>query len=166
MALWICSGVHGCGETYSLHLTSCPRCHNTDFHRDGPMPKISKHGGATDKTLPQPETAGATQAAAPTSKPTRRVVAEHGPELIDMPPGATVHPVTPQAEEGGESSSPGSSSSASTETPPTLSEPSEQHPPKRARMTASRSGKGRTESGSARSTAGEKTAAPSTDKGA
>lgn len=56
MALWVCAGEGGCGTKYAVGLSRCPRCHNTEFHEDGdPMAKITRHGGASDKTLPEPE---------------------------------------------------------------------------------------------------------------
>lgn len=59
MALWVCGGEGGCGTKYAVGLSRCPRCHNTEFFEDGdPMAKISRHGGASDDTLPvaEPET--------------------------------------------------------------------------------------------------------------
>lgn len=55
MALWVCEG---CTTKYAVGLVRCPRCHSTDFHEDGTMPKISKAAGATngvDEPAPEPE---------------------------------------------------------------------------------------------------------------
>lgn len=52
MALWVCGGESGCGTKYAVGLFRCPRCHSTKFHEEGSMPKITRHGGPTDKTLP------------------------------------------------------------------------------------------------------------------
>lgn len=173
MALWVCGGKAGCGTKYAVGLFRCPRCHNTEFFEDGdPMAKISRHGGASDKTLPTD--AAAEPASTPTAEAdhtepepldvTEHVRGEPGPELVDMPDGGAMAP--PAAEEGGEEPSPGSSSSASTEPQPTNSEPNVKPRRKPARKTASPSGRDRTESSSAPSTAGEKTDASSaTDSG-
>lgn len=157
MTLWVCAGSEGCGTKYAVGLFRCPRCHNTEFFEDGdPMAKITRHGGASDKTLP------VTEQPADKAEPEHvEFLGEPGPELVDLPVGAQVYPTSPDSE-GGEESSPGSSSSASTEKPQTNSEPSSKPRPKRARKTASRSGQGLTESGSASSTDGEKTDESST----
>ncbi|UJV42084.1 hypothetical protein CVT30_21520 [Streptomyces sp. AMCC400023] len=164
MALWVCGGEAGCGTKYAVGLFRCPRCHNTAFYEDGdPMAKITRHGGASDKTLPVAEDAAAAEpesAPAAADQPEAEAPefqGEHGPELVDLPHGAAVFPPAADEEEGGEESSPGSSSSASTETQPTNSEPSSKTRPKRARKTASPSAKAPTESDSAPTTAGEKT---------
>lgn len=63
MALWICDT---CTTAYAVGLFRCPRCHGTDFHEEGTMPKISVTGGATNagdglpveeptSTAPEPE---------------------------------------------------------------------------------------------------------------
>lgn len=172
MALWVCAGTGGCGTKYAVGLFRCPRCHNDEFHEDGdPMAKITRHGGASDKTLPTAEDAAAAEpvpaeaAAAdqPEPKPecaASEVRGEHGPELVE-PQDVTEHVADPPKpatdDEGGEESSPGSSSSASAEPQPTNSEPNVKSRRKPARKTASRSVKDLTESGSAPSTDGAKT---------
>ena len=71
MALWVCGGEGGCGTKYAVGLFRCPRCHNTEFFEDGdPMAKISRHGGASDKTLP-------TDAAAAAGVDTGSAAADH-----------------------------------------------------------------------------------------
>ncbi|WP_060888064.1 hypothetical protein [Streptomyces caniscabiei] len=167
MALWVCGGEAGCGTKYAVGLFRCPRCHNTEFYEDGdPMAKITRHGGASDATLPaepEPEPEGADVAPEPEAEAQPEQQGEHGPELLDLPFGTQVHPTSRDAEEeGGEESSPGSSSSASTEKPPTNSEPSSKTRPRRARKTANPSEKDQTGSDSAPSTAGEKTDGTST----
>ncbi len=124
MALSVCAE---CTTKYAVGLPKCPHCGSTDHVEDGqPMPKITVHGGPSDKTLPVDE-----------------------PEA-DEAPAVELAPEP----EGGEESSPGSSSSASTETQQPNSEPSSKSSPKPARKTASRSAKGRTENSSAPSTDG------------
>ncbi len=119
------------------------------------MAKISRHGGASDKTLPaEPEMRESPGTGVP-------MQAVEGDELTGDGSGEALPPV-PDEEygpdavplEGGEQSSPGSSSSASTEKPQPTSEPSSKPTPKRARKTASRSAKGQTETSSAPSTDG------------
>jgi len=97
------------------------------------MPKITVHGGPSDKTL------------------------------ADEPLDVTEHMAGPAEPvvEGGEESSPGTSSSTSTETPEQKSEPSSSKTPSRARTTGSRSKKDQTDSSSAPSTGGGQTAATS-----
>ena len=122
------------------------------------MAKISRHGGASDKTLPTPEVAAAAEpvsasAAAADQPELVEIGIGPGQELVDV----TEHvadPVEPVKEEGGEGSSPGSSSETSTETPQQSSEPSSKPTTSRARTTGSRSKKARTGSSSARSTGG------------
>src|SRR5512139_2325140 len=71
MALWVCTK---CTTKYAVGLFKCPRCLNTEFFEDGdPMAKITRHGGASDKTLPAPEVRG-----------------EHGPEVVELPQGGVV----------------------------------------------------------------------------
>ena len=174
MALWVCSGTDGCGTKYAVGLFRCPRCHNTTFHEDGdPMAKISRHGGASDKTLPATEDAAAAEtdpapeAAADQTEPAaERVEIDlgDGEGWRDVTEDVAAEP-TPVADEGGEGSSPGSSSSASTEPQPTSSELSSKTRRKPARTTGSRSSRARTESGSASSTDGEKTDGTSTADG-
>lgn len=147
MALWVCTV---CTTKYRVALFLCPRCHNTEFHEEGdPMAKITRHGGASNKTVPSPEAGAAPKHVAP---------------LLEATPGEALPPVPDEAYapdsvplEGGEESSPGSSSSASSAKPPTSSEPSKPARRKPVRMTGSRSAKARTESSSARLTVGEKT---------
>ena len=122
------------------------------------MAKISRHGGASDKTLPTPEVAAAAEpvsasAAAADQPELVEIGIGPGQELVDV----TEHvadPVEPVKEEGGEGSSPGSSSETSTETPQQSSEPSSKPSRKPARKTASRSAKAPTETSSAPSTDG------------
>lgn len=146
MALWVCSGEAGCGTKYAVGLFRCPRCHNTEFYEDGdPMAKITRHGGASDNTLPTPDE----EVAAVEFR------GEPGPELVDLP-------AAPEPEkEGGEEPSPGSSSSASAETRQPNSELSEPQTPSLAPTTVSRSRKGRTGSRSASGTAGGREAGTS-----
>ncbi len=155
MTLWVCGGGDGCGTKYAVGLFRCPRCHNTAFYEDGdPMAKITRHGGASDKTLPTSQTAGAATEppanAAPAPQPEAH--GQAGPEV-----DAEVRLAARIGEEG-EESSPGNSSSVSTEMPPMNSEQSEQPPLRRARKTASRSKQAPTESASVPSTDGAKTA--------
>lgn len=148
MTLWVCGGDGGCGTKYAVGLTRCPRCHNTAFYEDGdPMAKITRLTGASDKTLPVPDTEDA--AAAETAPAPEASADQTEPEQT---PAAEPEPVV----EGGEESSPGSSSSASTEKPQPTSEPSEPQNPQPAPTTASRSGKARTAKRTARSTAGDR----------
>jgi len=154
MALWVCGGKAGCGTKYAVGLFRCPRCHNTAFYEDGdPMAKITRHGGASDKTLPTPDAAAVEPDPTPATAADQAEAEQAEATVVDLPGGAAF----PSAveEEGGEEPSPGSSSSASTETPQTSSEPSNKTRPRRARMTASRSAKDRTENSSARSTDGD-----------
>jgi hypothetical protein len=146
MALWRCEG---CTTLYAVGLSHCPRCRGTQFHEEGQrVPKISKHGGPSDKTLPAPD--HVVVVLEPLTTAEVEDLRERGP---------AVHQAVPDPDpEGGELSSPGSSSSASTPRPPTSSEPSKPDHPKRARMTGNRSARGRTESSSASLTAGQKTA--------
>ncbi|MEU1372986.1 hypothetical protein ABZ442_04890 [Streptomyces triculaminicus] len=93
------------------------------------MPKISRHGGPTN--------AGVGSAPEP-------------PEPTPVTAEDTAPTIAPEEEMAW----PGNSSSASTETPPANSEPSESGPRKRARKTASRSSKDRTDTSSVPSTDG------------
>jgi len=97
------------------------------------MPKITRHGGPSNAQL----------------------VAEHGPELVDLPAGARVEPATVE-KEAGEQSSPGNSSSPSDVKPSTSTAPSVLADPKPAPTTGSRSAKG-PKGSSARSTGGAQT---------
>lgn len=97
------------------------------------MPKITAHGGASNRH--DPETAGA----------------------VTEPPASTA----PAPDEGG-TPSPGTSSSTSSEKPETSSGPSDSETPSRARRTANRSKKAQTEDSSAPSTDGGLTA-PTSD---
>jgi hypothetical protein len=125
------------------------------------MAKTTKHGGASDKTLPVPA------AVVQTEEPLTVKQADEVREAVlagddPLPHGATGGLIGPDlseslarlGEEGGESSSPGSSSSASTPKQPTTSEPSKPATQSRARRTGNRSAKGRTESSTASGTAG------------
>jgi hypothetical protein len=159
MALWVCSGKGGCGTKYAVGLSRCPRCHNTEFYEDGdPMAKITRHGGASDHTVPD--------AVVETGEPLSEDQAEELRNAVDaeaepLPFAASVQQVAPE-EEGGEESSPGSSSSASTGPQPTTSEPSSKPTLSPAQTTASRYRKGRTGSRSASSTAGDRETGTST----
>lgn len=166
MALWVCGGKAGCGTKYAVGLFRCPRCHNTEFFEDGdPMAKISRHGGASDKTLPVPDAEPVADSglreAPGTGEPVQAVEGDElagdgsGRALPDVPDEAYGPDAVPL--EGGEGSSPGSSSSASTEKPQTSSEPSSKTRPRRARKTVNPSKQDPTESSSAASTGGEKT---------
>lgn len=162
MTLWVCGGEGGCGTKYAVGLFKCPRCHNTDFYEDGdPMAKIRRLGGASDKTLPAPEPEPEMRERPGTGEPMQAV---EGDELTGDGSGEALPPVPDEAcgpdavpLEGGEGSSPGSSSSASTEKPQTNSEPSSKPRRKRAPTTGNRSGRDRTESSSASSTASGQT---------
>ncbi|MCZ4509957.1 hypothetical protein O3Q52_17480 [Streptomyces sp. ActVer] len=125
------------------------------------MAKISRHGGASDDTLPVAEEREHPGTGAP-------MQAVEGDELTGDGSGEALPPVPDEAYppdavplEGGDESSPGSSSSASTDPQPTNSEPSETPTPSRARKTASRSRKGQTDNSSAGSTASDQTEATS-----
>lgn len=165
MALWVCGGEAGCGTKYAVGLFRCPRCHNDEFFEDGdPMAKITRHGGASDKTLPVPEPETEAVVPAPdtgmgegpgTGEPMQAV---DGDEVAGDGSGRALPPIE---DEGGEESSPGSSSSASTEKPQPTSEPSSKPSQRRARKTASRSAKDQTENPSAPSTDGGQTEATS-----
>ena len=184
MALWVCGGEAGCGTKYAVGLFRCPRCHNTAFYEDGdPMAKITRHGGASDKTVPAP--AEPTSGAVVEDGPTPATAADPTDGLRDDPgTGVPMQAVSDELEgdgsgralppapddaygpdavplEGGESSSPGSSSETSTEKPPTSPETSAPATPKRARTTGSRSSKARTGDSSARSMGGGREAGTS-----
>jgi hypothetical protein len=157
MALWVCGGDGGCGTKYAVGLFRCPRCHNTDFFEDGdPMAKITRHAGASDKTLPTTDAAAAETDPAPAAAADQTqiaspadVMSETGAKTTEgLTDGLDVTPWLKTDEEGGEESSPGSSSSASTGVQPTTSEPSSKPTPKRARGTGSRSSRSRTAEGS------------------
>lgn len=138
MALSVCTG---CTTKYAVGLPKCPHCGSADHVEDGqPMPKITAHGGPSDKTLTdEPDTAD-----------------------VDVPELAPAPADEPEPEvEGGEETSPGTSSSTSTETPEPKSEPSSKPAQLPARKTASRSKKGQTDSSSAPSTDGGQTEATS-----
>lgn len=144
MALNECAG---CTTRFAVGLKRCPHCGSKDFHEEGaePVAKITKHGGASDTTLPdEPEVDDVDEAEA-----------ESAPEPEEAPA------VEPESEEGGEESSPGSSSETSTETQPPLPEPSGKPRRKPARTMASRSMKDPTDSSSASSTDGGQTEATS-----
>lgn len=54
MALLVCVS---CSAAYAVGLLACPQCRSTDSYEQGqdPMPKISVHGGATDRAdIPAP----------------------------------------------------------------------------------------------------------------
>ncbi|MDJ0460588.1 hypothetical protein [Streptomyces sp. H27-C3] len=131
------------------------------------MPKITRHGGPTiagasvvggtwtdgDGADPWPAQSSENEAPEPPAnrEPTNRYVGEHGPEVVDLPDGDTVHPTA----EGSDQSSAGSSSETSSDKPQTSPETSKPKPPLPVRTTGSRSGKARTGSPSARSTDGD-----------
>lgn len=112
------------------------------------MAKISRHGGASDATLPTPEPEVEADETAAGTEP-------------DAEETLAVVPVTEPEAEGGEESSAGSSSETSTEKPSTPPEPSEALLPKRARKMASRSRQAPTGNSSAPSTDGGQTEATS-----
>ncbi|MFI2349704.1 hypothetical protein ACH492_22155 [Streptomyces sp. NPDC019443] len=114
------------------------------------MPKITRHGGASNAHAP--ETAGAAESTPAEAAPAPDRVLHFDKELSEEEYAALKKQV-----EGGDQPSAGTSSSPSSEKPPTSTEPSETAAPKRAPRTASRSKKGQTGSSSARSTDGEKT---------
>ncbi len=88
---------------------------------------------------------------------------EHGPETVDMPADAAVHPTSEESEQP----SAGSSSETSSEKQPTPSETSKPSPQPPARTTGSRSGKARTGSSSARGTdGGQETGTSGSDEAA
>lgn len=134
MTLWRCDGATGpgggpCNTLYAVGLSRCPRCHSTEFHEEGSMPKITRGGGPSDATT----------------------VAEDAAVPVEGEAAGTVE----QPETAGEEvpSSPGTSSSTSSEKEQTSPEPSEKPLPKRAPKTGSRSRKAQTESSTASSTA-------------
>lgn len=97
MALWVCAGPEGCGTKYAVGLFTCPRCHNTEFFEDGdPMAKISRHSGASDKTLPE-------NAAAAETVPAFEAAADQ-PGRVTEPLDVTEHLAGPSepVEVGGE----------------------------------------------------------------
>lgn len=49
MALWLCAG---CSAAYAVGLPACPQCGSTNRSEEGPMPKITVHGGATNDAEP------------------------------------------------------------------------------------------------------------------
>ena len=51
MALWICDD---CTAAYSPGATKCPQCGSTEHTEEG-MPKITRHGGASNKANPPTE---------------------------------------------------------------------------------------------------------------
>ena len=153
-----------CTTKFAVGLLKCPHCGSTEYEEDGTVPKISRHGGPSDKTLPAPDHAVVVLEPLTTAEVEElREAVQAGTD--PLPFSATVHSATPE-NEGGELSSPGISSSASSPKPPTSSEQSKPDPRSRARTTASRSGRGRTDSSTARLTDGEETAPTSgTDSG-
>jgi hypothetical protein len=162
MTLWRCDGVdhteRPCGVLYAVGLSRCPRCHSTEFHEEGSMPKISRNGGPTNaaaEAAPDgPEEGLATGGIV--SGDTLPLVGE------DVPPTVLPKRRAPREgasdTEGGEKPSPGNNSETSPEKLQTKPEPSETATPKPARKTASRSAKGRTQSSSAGTAAGDQTA--------
>lgn len=164
-AVWVVCGTAGCRSEgrvrqvllrqIALGVLALPTLLCADCRlvmRETDMPKITRHGGATNARAEQPP-APAPQAAK------RDAPAEPISEAASLPSDAVVvvdpapEPVTADST-GEEEPSPGSSSetsSASTQTPSETSSPA---PQKRARTTGSRSTKGRTASSSARSTGG------------
>lgn len=100
MALWVCAGPDGCGTKYAVGLFKCPRCLNTEFFEDGdPMAKITRHGGASDHTLPAApdETAGAAEPPADVAP---------APEADEGQPGSVPEPVGEEHGEAVESDGP------------------------------------------------------------
>lgn len=127
---------------------------------DAMSPKITRHGGASNKREPEteltPETAADQPAPAPDPVAAEEPESEHA--VAADPDDAE--------DEGGEEPSPGSSSSTSTEKPSDTPEPSKPAPRKRTRA-ANRSTKARTENSSAgpADTSGPETDAPTDDGG-
>lgn len=152
MTLWRCKR---CTTRFAVGLHCCPQCTGTDVEEDTEMPKISKHGGATN---------AAEAGSPPVSASAGLVEGEFVPgERSDDAPepvlvGGFLPPTGDEVEleplEGSEQPSAGNSSETSPEKPPTNDEPNEADPPKPARTTASRSAKGRKGSSTARSTGG------------
>jgi hypothetical protein len=99
-----------CSAAYAPGQSSCPNCQSREYIEEGVMPKITVHGGATNDA----ETV---------------LVGEPGPELLDLPSGATVHP------EPEEESSPGNSSETSSEKPQPSQKPNASKARSRARTT-------------------------------
>lgn len=64
MALNACTS---CTTKFAVGLPKCPHCGSTEFVEDGDvMAKITRHGGASDNTVPEPEAeAEAVEAPAP-----------------------------------------------------------------------------------------------------
>lgn len=86
MALSVCTS---CTTKYAVGLPKCPHCGSTDHVEDGqPMPKITVHGGASDKTLaaePDPEAVDA-----PESEPAPADEAvDETPQQADEEPSST-----------------------------------------------------------------------------
>lgn len=139
---------------------------------DAMSPKITRHGGASNKHDPESAAAVETEPAPETAadQPEWLNVTEHMADLAVPGREATADRVELGAlpddaeEEGGEESSPGSSSSTSTEKPSTTPEPSKPAPRKRTRA-ANRSTKAQTENSSAEpaDTSGPETGAPTDD---
>lgn len=115
----------------------CARC-GWEMKGEFTMPKITRHGGATNKNEPPPR-----HAVTSTTGETARFAQ------------VTEYNLTPEPEpaEGGDDLSPGSSSETSSERPQTSPETSDPALPRPARTTASRSKRGRAASSIAATTA-------------
>jgi hypothetical protein len=137
-----------CTTKFAVGLLKCPHCGSTEYEEDSTVPKISRHGGPSDKTLPVPD--HVVVVLEPIATAEVEELRERGPAVRQAAPDPDP--------EGGELSSPGISSSASSPKPPTSSEQSKPDPRSRARTTGNRSAKGPTGGSSASGTAGEKTA--------
>lgn len=72
MALWLCKR---CKTTFAVGLRCCPHCTGEDVEEFSEMPKITKHGGATNAA--EAERPPTSVSAAPVEV----LVGEHGPEL-------------------------------------------------------------------------------------
>lgn len=51
MTLWVCTA---CATSYSVDAPCCPHCTSTSQVEEGQeMPKLTRHGGATDTNAPE-----------------------------------------------------------------------------------------------------------------
>lgn len=132
MALWWCAG---CSAAFAVGLSACPQCGSTSHTEEEPMPKITVHGGPSNDADPG----------------RAEWIGEAGPELLDVPDGATV---LPTAEE---EPSPGNSSETSSPKPASSPKQSGSKGRSRARTTANPSGQAPTDSSTARGTDGGQT---------
>jgi hypothetical protein len=131
VSLWVCLD---CTTAFSVGAPRCPNCRSERHAEEHEAAALGIQHGAPI-----------------------------GTEEDDMPKitrlgGASVAGEEPEADEGGEDVSAGTSSETSSEKPSTKPETSGAAPPKRARRTASRSGKG--QSGTPDSSAGSADGGP------